>query len=118
MAHGQDRCEVSVAIPLNPTEPWMANVIGVELDETIEQTAQVALTSLFENRLTYIAVMLIVLFPIRNQDDPVWKQCLEAVSDSLPHWHGYIGRVHTTHVQLVGQHHQDHHPAAFALGLA
>jgi hypothetical protein len=36
MAHGQDRCEVNVVIPLNPTEPWMANTIRVELDETVE----------------------------------------------------------------------------------
>jgi hypothetical protein len=40
IAHGQDKCEVNVVIPLNPTEPWMATVIGVELDETVEQTAQ------------------------------------------------------------------------------
>jgi hypothetical protein len=46
MAHGQDKCEVNVVIPLNPTEPWMATVIWVELDETVEQTAHVALTSL------------------------------------------------------------------------
>jgi hypothetical protein len=52
MAHGQDKCEVSVVIPLNPTESWMATVIGVELDETVEQTAGVALTSLCESRLT------------------------------------------------------------------
>jgi hypothetical protein len=39
MAHGQDKCEVNVVIPLNPMETWMATVIGVELDETIEQTA-------------------------------------------------------------------------------
>jgi hypothetical protein len=38
MAHGQDKCEVNVVIPLNPMEPWMATVIGVELDETVEQT--------------------------------------------------------------------------------
>jgi hypothetical protein len=36
MAHGQDKCEVNVVIPLNPTEPWMATVIGGELDETIK----------------------------------------------------------------------------------
>jgi hypothetical protein len=36
MAHGQDKCEVNVVIPLNPMEPWMATVIGVELDETVE----------------------------------------------------------------------------------
>jgi hypothetical protein len=39
MAHGQDKCEVNVVIPLNPMEPWMEIVIGVELDETVEQTA-------------------------------------------------------------------------------
>jgi hypothetical protein len=31
-----EQCEVSVTIPLNPTEPWMASVISVELDDTIE----------------------------------------------------------------------------------
>jgi hypothetical protein len=36
-----------VVIPLNPMEPWMATVIGVELDETVEQTAQVALNFTF-----------------------------------------------------------------------
>jgi hypothetical protein len=52
MAHGQDKCEVNVVIPLNPMELWMATVVGVELDETVEQTAQVTLTSLCESRLT------------------------------------------------------------------
>jgi hypothetical protein len=71
--HGQDKCEVNVVIPLNLTEPWMTTVMGVELDETVEQTAQVALTSLCESRLADTAVMSIVLFLIRNQEDPVWK---------------------------------------------
>jgi hypothetical protein len=85
MAHGQDKCEVNMVIPLNPMEPWMATVIGVELDETIEQTAQVALTSLCESCL---AVMPIALFPIHNQENHVWKQHLEAVSNPVgPHFH-------------------------------
>jgi hypothetical protein len=71
MAHGQDKCEVNVVIPLNPMEPWMATVIGVELDEAVEQMAQVALTSLCESRFADTAAMLITLFPIRNQEDPV-----------------------------------------------
>jgi hypothetical protein len=88
MAHGQDKCEVNVVIPLNPMEPWMTTVIGVELDETIEQTAQVALTSLCETRLANTAAMPIALFPIRNQEDPMWKQRLEAVSNPEgPHFH-------------------------------
>jgi hypothetical protein len=88
MAHGQDKCEVNMVIPLNLTEPWMATVIGVELDETVEQTAQVALTSLCESHLFDTAVMPITLFLIRNQEDPVWKQRLEAVSNlECPHFH-------------------------------
>jgi hypothetical protein len=88
MAHGQDKCEVNVVIPINPTEPWMATVIRVELDETVEQTAQVALTSLCESRLADTVVMLITLFLIRSQEDPVWKQCLEAMSNPEgPHFH-------------------------------
>jgi hypothetical protein len=88
MAHGQDKCEVNVVIPLNLTEPWMATVIGVELDETVEQTAQVALTSLYESSLADTAVMPIAFFPIRNQEDLVWKQFLEAVSNPEgPHFH-------------------------------
>jgi hypothetical protein len=71
MAHDQDKCEVNVVIPLNPTEPWMATVIRVELDETVEQTAQVALTSLCESCLADTAAMPIVLFLICNQEDHV-----------------------------------------------
>jgi hypothetical protein len=36
MAHGLDRCEVNVVIPLNPAEPCMGTIIGNELDDTIE----------------------------------------------------------------------------------
>jgi hypothetical protein len=88
MTHGQDKCEVNVVIPLNLTEPWMTTVIGVELDETVEQTAQVALTSLCESRLADTAAMPITLFPIHNQEDHVWKQRLETVSNPKgPHFH-------------------------------
>jgi hypothetical protein len=88
MAHGQDRCEVNMVIPLNPMEPWMATVIGVELDETVEQMTQVTFTSLCESRLTDTAAMPIALFLIHNQEDPVWKQHLEAVSNPEgPHFH-------------------------------
>jgi hypothetical protein len=88
MAHGQDRCEVNVVIPLNPMELWMATIIGVELDETVEQTAQVTLTSLCESCLADTTTMSIALFSIRNQEDPVWKQRLEAMSNPEgPHFH-------------------------------
>jgi hypothetical protein len=50
----------------------MTTVIGVELDETVEQTAQVALTSLCESRLADTAMMPTALFLICNQEDHVW----------------------------------------------
>jgi hypothetical protein len=81
MAHGQDKREVNMVIPLNPTESWMTTVIRVVLDETVEQTAQVALTSLCGSRLTDTATMPIVFFLIRNQEDHVCKQHFEAVSN-------------------------------------
>jgi hypothetical protein len=88
VAHGQDKCEVSVVIPLNSMEPWMATIIGVKLDETVVQTTHVALTSLCESCLADTAAMSITLFPIRNQEDHVWKQRLEAVSNPEgPHFH-------------------------------
>jgi hypothetical protein len=77
-AHGLDRCEVSMTM----------TIIGVELDDTVEQMTHVALNSLCESRLAATAVMPIMLFLIRNQGDPVWKQCAEAVSDPEgPHFH-------------------------------
>jgi hypothetical protein len=69
----------------------MATIIGVELDETIEQMAQVALTSLCESRLADTTAMPIVLFPIRNQEDHVWKLHFEAMSNPEgPHFHAGI----------------------------
>jgi hypothetical protein len=59
----------------------MATVIGVELDETVDQTAQVALTYLCESCLADTAAMPIVLFPIHNQEDPMSKQRLEVMSN-------------------------------------
>jgi hypothetical protein len=30
MIHGMDQCEVSVMIPLDPTEPWLGFIIDIE----------------------------------------------------------------------------------------
>jgi hypothetical protein len=68
-------------IPLSLEEPWMAIIIGVELDDTVDQMAQVALASLCGSRLTDIVVMLIALFPVLYQGDPIRQQHLKAVSD-------------------------------------
>jgi hypothetical protein len=43
--------------------------------------ALVALTSLCESYLASTTKMPTALFPIHNQEDPVWLQCLGAMSD-------------------------------------
>jgi hypothetical protein len=87
-AHGQDRCEVSVTLPLSPTEPWGTTIISVELDEEVEQAAHVALTALCESRLDDTVAMPIALFLIREQEEPMWRQHLQDVTDpKSPHFH-------------------------------
>jgi hypothetical protein len=43
-AHSMDQCEVSMAIPFDPTEPWSGSIIGSELDTGVELMAHIALT--------------------------------------------------------------------------
>jgi hypothetical protein len=50
MAHSLDRCEVSVTVPFNLTEPWSGSIIGSEPDTGVEMMAHIALTSLCEDR--------------------------------------------------------------------
>jgi hypothetical protein len=80
-AHGLDVWEVSLTVPFEPMDLWMGTVIGSEVDNTIEQTTLVGLTSLRESRLAATAEMPTVFSPIHNQEDPMWQQCLVAVSD-------------------------------------
>jgi hypothetical protein len=88
VAHSMEQCEVSVTIPLSPEEPWMATVINVELDDTVDQTTQVTFASLRGSRLTDTTTMPITLFPVRYQGDRMWQQHLEAISDPKgPHFH-------------------------------
>jgi hypothetical protein len=88
MAHGLDKCEVSMMIPFNPTEPWSGSIIDSEPDIAVEMMAHVTLTSLCESRLTATAALSIALLSIQNQENPIWQQCLEAVSDlEGPHFH-------------------------------
>jgi hypothetical protein len=86
--HDLDRCEVSMTIPFDPTEPWSGSVIGSEPDTDVEMMAHIALTSLCEDRLTATAALPSALLPIWDQENPVWQQCLMAVSDlEGPHFH-------------------------------
>jgi hypothetical protein len=72
MAHSMVQCDVRVTIPLNPMELRMAIVIGVELDNTVEQMAQVALTFLCGSHLADTTAMPITLFLVRYRGDPMW----------------------------------------------
>jgi hypothetical protein len=88
MAHGLDRCEVSVTIPFDLTEPWSRSVIGSEPDSNVEMMAHITLTSLCKDRLATTAALPIVLLPIQNQENPAWQQCLAAVFELKgPHYH-------------------------------
>jgi hypothetical protein len=87
-AHGFDRCEVSMTISFDSMEQWSGSVIGREPDTDIEMMAHITLTSLCEDCLAAIGALPIALLPIWNQENPVWQQCLEAVSNlEGPHFH-------------------------------
>jgi hypothetical protein len=87
-AHGLDRCKVIVMIPFDITESWSGSVISSEPDTGIERMAHIALTSLCEDRLAVATSLPIVLLLIRNQENPVWQQHLEAMSNlEGPHFH-------------------------------
>jgi hypothetical protein len=87
-AHGMDQCEVSVMIPFDPMEPWSGSIIASEPNTGIELMAHMAVTSLCEDRLTATAALSIALLPIQNQENLVWQQCLEAVSNlKCPYFH-------------------------------
>jgi hypothetical protein len=87
-AHGLDRCEVSVMIPLDPMEPWWGPIICSEPDTGAKMMAHIALTSLCEDCLTATAALPIALLLIQNQEKLVWQQRHEAMSDLKgPHFH-------------------------------
>jgi hypothetical protein len=89
VAHGLDRCEVSVMIPFDPTEPWSGSIIDNEPNTDVEMMVHITLTSLCEDRLAATAALPITFLMIRNQENPAWQQRLEAMSDlEDPHFHG------------------------------
>jgi hypothetical protein len=83
-----DQCEVIMMIPFDPTELWPGSIVDSEPDTGVEMMAHIALTSLCEDRLTAAVALPIALLSIRNQENPIWQQCLEAVSNLKgPHFH-------------------------------
>jgi hypothetical protein len=90
VAHDMDQCEVSVMIPFDPTESWSGSIIGSEPNTDVELMAHIALTSLCEDHLATTATLPITLLSIQDQENPIWKQRLEAVSN-LKGPHFYAG---------------------------
>jgi hypothetical protein len=77
-----------MTIPFDPTEPWSGSVIGSEPNTSVELLAHIALTSLCEDHLVATAALSIALLPIQDQENPIWQQRLEAVSNLKgPHFH-------------------------------
>jgi hypothetical protein len=68
----------------------LGSVICSEPDTGIEMMVHIALTSLCEDRLTATTALPIALLLIQNQENPVWQQCLVAMSD-LKGPHFYAG---------------------------
>jgi hypothetical protein len=73
MAHGLDRCEVSVMTPFDSMEPWSGSVISSEPNNGTEMMTHIALTSLREDCLVATAALPIALLLIWNQENPVWQ---------------------------------------------
>jgi hypothetical protein len=83
-----DQCEVSATLPFDPMEPWSGFAIRSEPDTIVELMVHMALTSLCEDRLVATVALPIALLSIQNQENPVWQQCHEAMSNFMgPHFH-------------------------------
>jgi hypothetical protein len=79
---------VSMTIPFDPVHPWSGSIVGSEPNIGVEMMAHSTLTNLREDRLVATAALPITLLLIQNQENPVWQQHLEAMSDlEGPHFH-------------------------------
>jgi hypothetical protein len=81
-AHSLDRCELSVTIPFDPTEPWLGYVIGSKPDTGVERMAHIALTSLCEDHLAATSALPIMLFLIRIRRTSYGSSALRLCSTS------------------------------------
>jgi hypothetical protein len=81
-------CEVSVMIPFDHSELWSGSIIGSEPDTGAKMMVHIALTSLCEDLLAAIVALPIVLLPIQNQENSIWQQRHESMSNLKgPHFH-------------------------------
>jgi hypothetical protein len=70
-----------VEISIEPMIPRIGVIVGSDVDNATKKMAYVALTALCECHLTDIADTPIMLFLIRDQEEPKWHRHLEAMCD-------------------------------------
>jgi hypothetical protein len=76
--------------PLHPVHPWLRSVIGSEPDTGIVMTAHIALTYECEDHLVATVALPIALLPIQNQENPIWQQRLEGMSNLEARYAQYL----------------------------
>jgi hypothetical protein len=70
-----------VEIPFNPMAPFRGAIISNDIDDTVEKMVHMALTALCKHSLTITADTPLAVFPIHNQEEPVWLKHHKAVCD-------------------------------------
>jgi hypothetical protein len=60
---------------------WFITATGDDLNDTLERAAQQALTEFCERHLSGLAITAIALFPIQNEGNMAWSECLADVGD-------------------------------------
>jgi hypothetical protein len=82
---GWGRCEVHVDVPAHPSDPgmtaWFTTASGNDLDDTLERVAHQTLTEFYECHLLGLSSTTIALFPVQNEGNTAWSECLVAVGD-------------------------------------
>jgi hypothetical protein len=96
---GRGRCEVHVDIPAHPSDPgmtaWFTMATGDDLDDTLERVAPQTLMEFCEHHLPGLIGTVIALFPVQNEGNTVWRECLAVMGD--PECSTYhVGWVFTT----------------------
>jgi hypothetical protein len=67
---------------------WPITLLPTDTNTDVELMAHIALTSLCEDHLTATATLPITLLLIWDQENPIWQQGLEAVSNLKgPYFH-------------------------------
>jgi hypothetical protein len=96
---GHGCCEVHVDVLAHPSDPgmtaWFTTTTSDNLDDTVERATHQALMEFCEHHLLGLVGTTIALFPIQNEGNISWSECLAAVGDpERPTYH--VGWAFTT----------------------